>query len=522
MGPNLDSLINQLVSIKPLDNPRLASLQPAIIAAVVLKSSPLLQTPGAQAPAGTSPQASTGPYSITLDSAGKQYEISSKLPLPLGTRLQLKITQDNVAVLLRVLGQAPPQETRPPTANSSPLTAQQQLIDQSVRQALPQQQPLNQLARMLQQLNNSGSQQLPSSVRNNIALMLALMPSPDKLQQAQDLKQAMNNSGLFLESKLAQLQANAGSAATAISPHPPALHLQGDIKAQLQQLLQLVQRASTGTTSNTSQTQAAAHSKSPGTATAQPQTTSSDLPTSKSGEKSGEAISTSLAKEGSALLTTSSAKVSTAAPTPATGNSAEANTTIANPVASQPGAPPTGSPGAIAATHPKEQNLDIVLRQLGRQIIASLARTELNQLESLISRTRFAPDGQGSNNSWVLEIPIMHGKHADNLQLRIDEETADDSAEGSAESQSQWIAMLAFDLHALGKMSVQLKVTETQLNATVWSQLKQTHQQVQQQLSDLQRNLESVGVSVNKVECLLGLPPKGPMQLQRQLVDLHT
>ena len=82
--------------------------------------------------------------------------------------------------------------------------------------------------------------------------------------------------------------------------------------------------------------------------------------------------------------------------------------------------------------------------------------------------------------------------------------------------------MLAFDLHTLGKMNVQLKILDQSVSAKVWSQLEHTHQTVKQQIQGLKGNLEKVGVNVKQVECQLGLPAKSQIPIYNQLVDIRT
>lgn len=174
----------------------------------------------------------------------------------------------------------------------------------------------------------------------------------------------------------------------------------------------------------------------------------------------------------------------------------------------------------IVAKH-NDDNTDVLLQQLGKLLQSSLARTQLNQLESLQQRAGTPSDSQPNPNSYVLEIPIVHHKHIDNLRLQINEETV---AGGSRQSKTHkvWRVMLGFDLHALGKLSVQLHLSGKAVNATLWSQLAGTHALVQQHVDDFQKGLSSIGVTVQRVDCQLGTPPAALTQWHRQRVDLHT
>ena len=169
------------------------------------------------------------------------------------------------------------------------------------------------------------------------------------------------------------------------------------------------------------------------------------------------------------------------------------------------------------ANHNTKDNIDVVLQQLGRQLLASLAKTQLNQLETINSRNP-ANNDPIINNSWSLEIPIMNGKQADNMQLLIQQETAKDT---EANCHKQWRVLLDFDLHKLGKMSVELFVFEKAVSAIVWTELKHAHQLVQKEVEQFKVNLQNIGVNVTKVECKMGLPKKNDNSLQ-PLVDVRT
>jgi hypothetical protein len=492
---SLDALINQLVSLKALSGAKQAKLTATVMEAVVLSSSPLVK-PSSQRP--------TQHQVVLKTPNNQQYQITSQTPLPVGSNIQLKLNSDNTAVLIRVLDkdhQAPANSTAsqqttaaktqapgsiPSTAlNNSPASSAAtakptiDLIAHNVREILPQQQPLRALLPLLQSLSQPQSQSLPPSLQAQIKTLLQQFPNKDQLQQPQQLKQLIRNSGVFLESKLAFVAQSRNSQALMKSPA-----LQNDIKSQLQKISQQLSQFQ----------QSKADSKSPAPATALHSENKPNLPPS---------------------ITRTTLASSTLQDIPQTAPKTE-DKTIPPPL---PAATSQATGGSQSTANPAT-NLDVVLQQLGRQLLASLARTQLNQLESMVHRAAVTPDNQGPSNSWILEIPIMHGNQIDNLELRIDQEQAGNDAD--QQKQKQWTVMLAFDLHALGKMSVQLQVAGKNVSATVWSQLEHTHLEVQQQINSLQKSLEKVGVSVDRVNCYHGMPSKDTPPIHQQLVDLHT
>jgi hypothetical protein len=510
----LDALINQLVPLKQLSGLS-QTLTAKVLEAVVLSSTPLAK------PAGQTQQQ----YRVVLNGVDKQqYEITSKSLLDAGTRIQLKLNNNDTAVLLKILERptttktGQPQSTVPAstlTGNTKPAIPNQsavtsprlpmEILAEGVRQNLPQQQPLKSLLPLLQQLTSLPEGTLSKPLNDRVQTLLKHLATPEQLQQPQTLKQTLRNSGVFLESKLAYAAQSKNTEALLKSPA-----LQNDIKTQMQQLSQQI-----------NQTQ----QKS--TISAQPaaSNTTATTQTSLQSQTSKENITLTATSKPTTVSSAAASSITSSAPLPKTdfqttqtpASDLEKNIPGFNPAtASTPGQ----NTGPQVQTANREAGLDVILQQLGKQLLASLARTQLNQLESLAYRAANVPDNQGPTNSWVLEIPIVHGQHVDNLELRIDQEELGEQQEDK--KQKQWTVMLAFDLHALGKMSVQLKIVSQSVEATVWSQMQKTHHEVQQHIESLQGNLEKIGVKVERVSCFHGLPAKDAPQIHQQLVDLHT
>lgn len=497
MASIIDSLVNQLLPIKASSTALTAPRQSGVIEAVVLANSPLLNKSGGE------PQ-----IRVSLGSGEQKLELTTTLPLPVGAKVQLKLTADNLAVLLKIdernatelprqplplSGRAVTNSLQPLLSNATTaqgvtqpgpttstkatvdtglpllLVQQRQQVADAVRQALPLQQPLRDLMPVLQAVLQH-PQPLPKPLSQALTQLLQIFPRPQQLQQSQPLKQALQDSGTFLESKLARPAAdlsNATHPATSrLGNQPPpadaaksADTLNRDIKALIERILPQVERLATG-----------------GANTTDPNAPTSPLATSYG---------------------------------------------INMPPA------PTLNPGVSrnshhgSAKHSGDQSVDVLLRQLSRQLLASLARTQLNQLDSISHRQSFTNDPQSPINSWTLELPIMNGQRVDNLDVRIEQRESGDGGKADKKLMS-WTVMLNFDLHQLGKMQVQLNIIEKTVSAMIWSQLKETHEQVQHHINELRGGLEKVGVQVKKVECQIGIPPGNRHQLYRQLVDLHT
>lgn len=536
MKASADSLINQLLPLKASAGSTLISgPKSGVIDAVVL-SSTLLDKPSGQTAAAPE-------YKVNIRNDKQLLELITKVPIPTGSRIQLSVAQNNLAAVLNILqpGQLSSANSAPPsvasniaaTLNTNPqINGQAQntearqnsasqslnaatnmtntslldgtskngnsrtapaaeitrpIIEQALRQAMPQQQPLKLLMPLLIQLAENSGRGLPKDLVRTITALIRQIPTPQQIQNPAPLKQAIQNSGTFFEAKLAQMQtqlvnqANQHQAAPASNPGAaPSNSVLLDIKGLMQRLVPIMEKTSA------------------------PAQTGSNSP-----------ISNAMA----------TAPLATTAKAPNSGTQSDDSKSASHPMLFGTGHLNNSSKPSVssAKTSNDQGNLDVLLRQISSQLLASLAKTQINQLESLNTRQQNTPDNQGPLNSWTLEIPILHGKTMENLELRIEQHLMhENDGDGKDKKEKLWTVMLAFDLHKLGKLNVQLKVMQQSVSATVWSQLEHTHREVKKHISGLKANLEKVGVEVTQVDCQLGLPPKQNVPVHTQLVDVRT
>lgn len=486
-------------------------------------------------------------FQILLSTIKGNFIVSSKVPLSPGTAITVKMTEQGLVLTVKpesdqnnpTKALLPEQSIKPPAGrntqtrseqysasntiknsrlqstylsqqptveNKTPQT--QEIIDNGIRQALPIQQSVRLLVPLLQQLslsqgslhNNNDTRQLTKSAAATLKFLLQQIPTSNTIQNPQNLKSAIKNSGIFMEAKLAQ--ANGNNYSSSVKTANGTINT--DIKALSQKLLDIINK----TSMNKVQIGKSADGSTPVSKT---ETLLSNTTTTDATQGAGKTSSITRPS----VLSSTSITINTSVPL------SDEQAELAIPLQSKEVLDQNNL--TQLAARAAQKNIDITLRQLGRQLLASLAKTQLNQLESLSSRAINNPDNQGSNNSWTLEIPIINGKHIDNLELRIDQqqESSEDQQEEKNE-EKLWTVMLDFDLHALGKMSVQLKIVANSVSAIIWSQLEITHKEVKQHLNFLHQSLEKIGIKVQQVKCELGLPPKTQGPLQRQLVDVRT
>jgi len=254
MDVNLNQLLNNAVLqnvLKQLPPELLA--RPQIFEAIVLQNTllpsttnntppqnlPLLLLPSAAPANSAQPSVPTNFYRVTVEWQNRVIELISPQPLPAGNRLQLQTTpRGEVILLAAALAKSPQPVSAVPTPLPplTPLAAQQQIAQQTLREILPRQLPLTTLVPVLQKiLQPAAQQQLPAPILKAVAHLLQSLPKPEQMKTAEGVKQAVENSGGFLEARLLR---STGTAAPE-SQRPLAAT---DLKAQINTLLDLVRR----------------------------------------------------------------------------------------------------------------------------------------------------------------------------------------------------------------------------------------------------------------------------------------
>ncbi|CAK0780750.1 conserved hypothetical protein [Gammaproteobacteria bacterium] len=145
---------------------------------------------------------------LTLELGGTRVQAQSGLQFSPGQHLRLQVTEPGEQPVLRLLEDAP-----------DPRAVQ----GRTLRMALPQQGPLapvlDSLTQLAQSALKAGDGSLPSVLSSLAVRILARLPQAGDLGNPAGLKQAMQESGLFLEAHLAALPPGT----------PPAADLKADL-----------------------------------------------------------------------------------------------------------------------------------------------------------------------------------------------------------------------------------------------------------------------------------------------------
>ena len=158
-----------------------------------------------------------------LQVGNRQLRVETQAPLKAGQRIEMEVIQIEPKPQLRL-------RTALPAA--TPMT---ETVNAALKQALPKQAGLAPLLANLNFLNQSqqASSALPAPLTEAIKKIIKNLPQRTQATSAEGLKQAIKNSGLFLENRLATQQRGQNTQ-------------QGDFKAALMQLLALAKPPTRG------------------------------------------------------------------------------------------------------------------------------------------------------------------------------------------------------------------------------------------------------------------------------------
>ncbi len=335
----------------------------------------------------------------------------------------------------------------------------------ALREALPRQDSLTPLLANVALLARTPAPPLPDLVTQALRTLFKTAPPVRQTTTREGLRQALEDSGVFMEAKLAR-EAKDGT------PAQP----QKDFKAALLNLRDALRKAVT-TPPKPSQTAAP-------TAAAETPSATQTL---------GEA-----------------ARTAAAAPTPARA-AATLVTTSEPPL---PDAHPQPQARAAATLQMLDTDPSTNLHRLLHQTEAALARVQLSQLSSQHVDRENAPP------MWLLEIPLRQGTRMDLLQLRIERDPAPGGGADTAKADHRWSVELALALDGLGPLHARVGVQGDRVSTVWWAERPESARTLRNNLNELESRLNSAGLEPTQLVCHEGAPPRSrPGSPSGPLVD---
>jgi len=398
-------------------------------------------------------------------------------------------------------------------------------LAQAVRALLPQQDAMTPLLASLASLAKAPHPPVPPLIRELTRAIVKNLPDTTALTRPEILQKAIQQSGLFLERRLAQ-QLN--PAATSASSPAPVPAIQHDFKANLLQLIQRLRNwpGSVPTPSPPAATKSPAPTTQagnlpPSIPTAQGESAQASSPLRSSNPGINSANNTANPAQTPPLTADQLRRVvRPGTPTQAADARPAATSTTALPAAPPtattatttatavlPGSAPPPFPGAAPAPQAAVQATIDLLNRIGhlrtdllRQAETALARIQLHQLAS------HPRDGERGILEWLLELPVRRGDDIDLWSMHIAREDRD-SATQKPETRHRWSVQLAFDLPGLGPVQAQVTLAGERVSTRFWTGREDTLPLFREHLQKLQHMLGNAGLEVGALDCVPGPMP---------------
>ncbi|MDH5778245.1 MAG: flagellar hook-length control protein FliK [Gammaproteobacteria bacterium] len=441
-----------------------------------------------------------------------------KNPPPVGTRLTLQVTTDEATPQLKVIA----------TPNSP-----QDPISQNLRASLQKQQAIPPLLANLNVLAKTPTKiitPLPDEVIEVSRSVVQQLPDAKQVSQAQGLKQALQQSGPFLEHALANNKLLTGARPELKMPFNPAAALklatqsitsatqaieeegikaQKEINAATAQIIQnVVQsmrhqpvqdvRANLLRLAVLLRSLAAENSS-------QTKTTPTGENTATTSQVKMPPLNVGLAPLSSSTKT--EAGQTTSSQTTMTNQQPVIQNTFSAAIKSQmPRAQSQAAQASLTALLTQEAAIEELLGQ----VESALSRINVQQLQTLATDQQQRP-------TWVIELPVRTEQGIDLFDLRI---RRDANGNNPDDPEAPWTVTLAFDLDRMGPVRVQITLYgEEKISAVIWAEQRATSILFNHYLDNLKSRLRQAGLDVGQLNCRCGKPEEPSAEIEPRLVD---
>jgi Flagellar hook-length control protein FliK len=385
---------------------------------------------------------------VILNINGQTISAKTKHPFQPGETLDLKVAKTGKQTLFEVINR----------------DNGKQMIQQAQRQILPKQMPANQLLNILNAIDtmvNKQVAQLPQHIINQVNQLLNTLLPKQAIENAQLLKQAIQNNGVLLEKKLLeQFKLNKTISHKSLKPPMMITH---DFKTQLFQLAKVLDDVI------------------------------AQIPTTrvnKSLQFPSATIAASTHKN--SVIENSSQNNSHSKITQ--DNSHYKLTQITSKHESVP------IKGAIPQPLKLNQSILInwempnqILSDLKQHVTHSIARIQANQLASISHETQV---------SFLIDLPIKQEKSIDVLPMLIEENNPTNK---KSDTKKTWSVMLALNLEKLGQLQIKITLNDDNAYLNFWLDSSSSLHAITNEKKIIAKEFESIQLSLTTFQTHLGL-----------------
>ncbi len=155
-------------------------------------------------------------------------------------------------------------------------------------------------------------------------------------------------------------------------------------------------------------------------------------------------------------------------------------------------------------TKPIDENPEIQLSTLKNAVQAAISKVQVNQAQTIINNEHSMPQ-------WLIDLPFLHNKRAGLLELIVQQEKSRDEETSHAD---KWTVSFNLSLESLGKITVQLSLSDNNLSSTIWAENPGTNQQINKNLLSLDARLQRAGLNVVALEQHPLTPARSGLELR--------
>ena len=438
-------------------------------------------------------------FNVTLEIGGEKLAVKTNVALQPGQTIDLIVNAKGELIL--------PKPTKTDTA----------ALIAALSKVLPYQQPVGKvITALLQNLPTIGSEN--TQVKQLTEQLTSLLPksanflsnsnSSNQLPGGQTsagqlVKQAMSQSGIFMESKLA-LASQQSSPPPASNASQNSSLISNTTAALAQAIKSVTSNPSTSANASTTSTTTSANTTSTLSLTGTLATPSAAAPTD---------LKSTVSQLINTLNSVYAAKHS------ATGEAprfmAESDPALlVNPF----NFPSTSH--SIKSTSQNDRELSV--GDLLKRLAGALNRIQFQQLNSLYQAQSASTDTT-TVQTWQMELPFLSPQNQiDSVQLRIDEEKEKDDNNNDSEKKSKWKLALTFDLEELGPVFIQVNLTPPTVSSIIWAEKQATLKLINQEAHNLRVSFSELGLTVEDITCRQGQPNMRKTRLDQQIVDIKA
>jgi hypothetical protein len=156
-----------------------------------------------------------------------------------------------------------------------------------------------------------------------------------------------------------------------------------------------------------------------------------------------------------------------------------------------------------------------VMRDLLREVESATARLQINQL-SMVRDT----ENPTSNQVWLFDLPVRDKQQLESMQMRIERKPADD------DDDVMWEVALHLETQNLGPMQALISLYQGQVKVVLLAERLETTQRLNQDLHLLDGRLTDLGMTVSHLSCrqapIQPLQPEVSSAVTERLLDVSV